>query len=175
MENYFVRWLIDFSRKSSRNENDTQSVLATEYFTDNEIQDHERLYHLLQFLNFIKTLNNEDCPQYFLEGRRYFIQKFPLKDFMSFIGIPSTKQNQRLKMVEYFRQLHKTDPIIETFSDGTFRIFATFLYSGVDKESNRWFVRIYIIAAIAIGLSAAVILPKNNPVSFLFQILRGVR
>lgn len=64
---------------------------------------------------------------------------------MNFISIPSTKQNQRLKMIEYFRQLHKTDPIIETFSDGQFRLFATFLYSGVEKQSNRWFVRIYII------------------------------
>jgi hypothetical protein len=64
---------------------------------------------------------------------------------MNFINIPSTKQNQRLKIVEYFRQLHKTDPIVEQFSDDTFRVFVTFLYSGVHKESNRWFVRVYIL------------------------------
>lgn len=64
---------------------------------------------------------------------------------MNFISIPSTNQNQRLKMIEYFRQLHKMDPIIETFSDGQFRLFTTFLYSGVKKQSNRWFVRVYII------------------------------
>jgi len=149
LDDYFVRWLLDFSRKYSLNENNTQSMLATEYFIEKshllEIHDYEKFYHLLQFLNFIKTLNTEQCPEYFLEGRKYFIQTLPLKDFMNFIGIPSTKQNQRLKIVEYFRQLHKTDPILEQFSDGTFRIFATFLYSGVYKKSNRWFVRVYII------------------------------
>lgn len=145
LDNYFGRWLMDFLRKYSQNEHDNKSVLATEYFKDNEIQDHKKLYHLLQFLNFIKTLKNEDCPQYFLEGRRYFIQNFTLKDFMNFIGIPVKKQNQRLKILEYFRQLHKLDPIIEQLEDSTFRIFATFLYSSVYKKSNSWVVRVYVI------------------------------
>jgi hypothetical protein len=145
LDNYFASWLLDFTRKYFRNQINNQFVLATEYFTDHRIWEHEKLYRLLQFLNFIKNLNNHDSGQYFLEGRKYFIQEFPLIDFMNFIGISSTKQNQRLKMIEYFRQLHKMDPIIETFLDGQFRLFATFLYSGVEKISNRWFVRIYII------------------------------
>jgi hypothetical protein len=145
LDNYFASWLLDFTRKYFRNQINNQFVLATEYFADNKTWDHEKLYRLLQFLNFIKTLNNKDSGQYFLEGRKYFIQEFPLIDFMNFIGIPTPNQNQRLKMIEYFRQLHKMDPIIETFSDGQFRLFATFLYSGVQKQSNRWFVRIYII------------------------------
>jgi hypothetical protein len=145
LDNYFVSWLLDFTRKYFRNQSNNQPVLATEYFADNKTWDREKLDRLLQFLNFIKTLNNKDSGQYFLESRKYFIQEFPLIDFMNFIGIPSTKQNQRLKMIEYFRQLHKTDPIIETFSDIQLRLFATFLYSGVKKQSNRWFVRIYMI------------------------------
>jgi hypothetical protein len=113
LDNYFGSWLMNFLRKYSQNEHDNKCVLATEYFTDNEIQDHKKFYHLLQFLNFIKTLNNQDCPQYFLEGRRYFIHNFPLKDFMNFISISGKKQNQRLKVLKYFRQLYKLDPIIE--------------------------------------------------------------
>lgn len=145
LDNYFGNWLIDFLRKYSQNEHGNKLVLATEYFKDNEIQDQKKLYHLLQFLNFIKTLKNENCPQYFLEGRRYFIHTFPLNDFMNFIDMPVKKHNQRLKILEHFKQLHKLDPIIEQFQDNTFRIFATFLYSSVYKKSNRWFVRIYII------------------------------
>lgn len=144
LDNSFVSWLIEFLRKYAQNEKDTKIGLATEYFSETEIQDHQRFYHLLQFLNFIQTLNNEDCSQYFLERRRYFIHNFPLKDFMNFIGIKQN-QNQRLNILEYFRQLHNFDPIIEQFEDGTFRIFTTFLYSGVYKKSNRWFVRVYII------------------------------
>ena len=63
---------------------------------------------------------------------------------MNFIGI-NQNQNQQLNILEYFRQLHNLDPIIEQFEDGTFRIFTTFLYSGVYKKFNRWFVRVYII------------------------------
>lgn len=64
---------------------------------------------------------------------------------MNFIDIPVEKQNQRFKILEYFRQLHKFDPIIDQLEDSTFRIFATFLYSSVYKKSNRWVVRVYII------------------------------
>ena len=142
LDNYFVSWLLDFTRKYFRNQSNNQPVLATEYFADNKTWDREKLDRLLQFLNFIKTLNNKDFGQYFLESRKYFIQEFSLINFINFIGIPSTKQNQRLKMIEYFRQLHKTDPIIETFSDVQLRLFATFLYSGVKKQSNRLFYRI---------------------------------
>ena len=103
LNNYFGNWLIDFLRKYSQNEHDNKLVLATEYFKDNEIQDQKKLYHLLQFLNFIKTLKNENCPQYFLEGRRYFIHTFPLNDFMNFIHMPVKKHNQRLKILEHFK------------------------------------------------------------------------
>jgi hypothetical protein len=80
-----------------------------------------------------------------LEGRKYVIKEFYVKDFMNFIGIPNTKRNQREKILEYFQTLHQTDPIVEQFSDSSFRIFATFLYSDVQKINNRWVARIYII------------------------------
>jgi len=151
LDNCFVAWLIDFIRKDSRNQTHTQIVLATEYFTDItcifENQSSERVYHLLQFLNFIKTLKNQDCESYLLEGKSYFIHTFPLKNFINFIGIKQSK-TQRLNIREYFSQLHKIDPIIEQFEDGLFHIFATFLYSGVYKKSNRWFVRVYIHEAL---------------------------
>ena len=151
LDNSFVTWLIHFSRKYSGNKTNTQLALATEYFTPItcilENQHLERVYHLLQFLNFIKTLNNENCTPYFLEGRKYFRHIFPLKNFINFIGIKQN-QNQRSKTLEYFSQLHKVDPIIEQFENGSFRIFATFLFSSVYKKSNRWVVRVYIHEAL---------------------------
>ena len=151
LDGYFVDWLLDFSRKYSlsRNQNNNKSLVIAEYLSETnhllKIEDNEQFYHIMQFLNFIKTLNRHDCSLHFLEGRKYFIQDFYIKDFMNFIGIPNTKQNQRTKIREYFQKLHKTEPITEQFSDGTFRLFATFLYSGVDKISNRWRARVYII------------------------------
>lgn len=144
LDSYFVHWLLDFTRKYLRKPSSSQFVLATEYLADTK-GDPKKLYHLLQLLNFIKILDNPDSEHYFLEGRKYFIQKFPLIDFINFIGISFARQSQRLKMIEYFKQLHKIDPIVESFSDGQFRVFATFLYSSVYKKSNRYFVKIYII------------------------------
>lgn len=144
LDNSFVSWLIDFLRKYAQNQKDIKFILAMEYFSETKIQDHERLYHLLQFLNFIQTLKNEDCSQYFLEGQRYFIYNFPLKDFRNFIGIKQNP-NQRLNILEYFRQFHKLNPIIEQFEDETFRIFTTFLHSSIYTKSNRGFILVYII------------------------------
>lgn len=64
---------------------------------------------------------------------------------MHFMGISITKQNIRVRVIEYLRNLYKLGPIIEEFEDGTFRIFATFVYSDVYKKSNCWFLRVYII------------------------------
>ena len=64
---------------------------------------------------------------------------------MNFINIPNTKQSLRTKIIQYFKKLHKTQTIVEQFTDSTFRIFATFLYSDVQKISNRWFAGVYII------------------------------
>lgn len=147
LDSYFVIWLIDFIRKDCQNQRHIKPVLAAEYFTNItcifENQPSEKVYHFLQFLNFIKTLNRENCTQHLLEGKRYFIHNFPLNDFINFIGIKDI-ETQRFNTRKYFSQLHKNDPIVEQFQDGSFRIFATFLCSSVYKKSNRWFVRIYI-------------------------------
>jgi hypothetical protein len=151
LDNFFVAWLIDFLRKYSPNQTDSQVVLGTEYFTDVtsifENQSSQKVYHLLQFLNFIKTLDNQDCTTYPFEERNYFIHVFPLSHFINLIGMKQSK-TQRFNIREYFNKLHEIDPIIEQFEDGSFRIYATFLYSGVYKKSNRWFVRVYIHEAL---------------------------
>lgn len=64
---------------------------------------------------------------------------------MNFMDISTKKQNRRLKIIEYLRNLYKLGPITEEFEDETFRIFATFLYSSVEKISNHWVARVYII------------------------------
>ena len=145
LDSHFVSWLIDFFRKYHRDQKDSKVLFNTEYFMGKEIKDYEQFYNLLQFLNFTKTLTNENCPQHFLEGRTYYIHNIAIKDFMHFMGISIRKQNIRVRVIEYLRNLYKLGPIIEEFEDGTFRIFATFLYSDVYKKSNCWFLRVYII------------------------------
>jgi hypothetical protein len=59
----FVGWLFDFSRKHPLflNQSNDKSLLATEYLSEKSLlpqtQHNEEFYHLIQFLNFLKTLN----------------------------------------------------------------------------------------------------------------------
>lgn len=64
---------------------------------------------------------------------------------MKFIKVPSTNTDQRTKLIDYFERLHQAKPVIEQFADGTFRVFATFLYSSADKVGKRWVIKVYII------------------------------
>ncbi|MFT5250287.1 MAG: hypothetical protein ACI93P_002022 [bacterium] len=80
-----------------------------------------------------------------MEGKRYIIKEFYLADFMKFTQTPSTNSRQRTKLADYFESLHSVNPRVEQFVDGTFRIFPTFLYSGVNKVGGRLKIKVYDI------------------------------
>jgi len=146
----FLGWLIDFYRKYIRSKRNSNSALAIEYLIQKNnlvYREHgQRLFHMLQFLNFITKLESPKSFQYFIvKGKKYIIEEFYLADFMKFIQIPSTNSYQRTKLVDYVESLHNVNLIVEQFVDGTFRIFATFLYSGVKKVAGRLKVKVYII------------------------------
>lgn len=149
LDSFFVRWLIDFHRKHIIHQNNSNLVLVTDYFKNpnkfTQSQYDERLFHLIQFLTFIQTLNHQNCPLHFVEGKKYIVQEFYLVDFMKFFSISTKSTKAREKLLNYFELLHQADPIVEQFADGQFRIFATFLFSGVEKVKNRWIVKVYII------------------------------
>jgi hypothetical protein len=150
LDNDFVGWLMGYNRKYIRSKRNSNSALATEYFTQkNNIvyREHDQpLFHMFQFLNFITKLESPNSSQYFIvEGKKYIIEEFYLADFMNFTQIPSTNSHQRTKLVDCFESLHSVNSIVEPFVDGTFRIFATFLYSGVKKVAGRLKVKVYII------------------------------
>lgn len=144
LDNFYVEWLVHFRRKKILK----QSYLFTNYL-ENKItllEDKKRLHHLIQFLTFIKTLNYENSKQHWIEEICFYIEQFYLSDFIKFVGIKVTRQNQRKKLLEYFEKLHKIEPIVEKFSDESFRTYACFPFSGVNKtKTGRWVVEIYII------------------------------
>ena len=142
-----VGWLINFYQKYIISKHNFNLALAIEYLIQkNNLVYREYgqwLFHVLQFLNFITKLGSPESSQYFIvEGKKYIIKEFYLADFMKFIQIPSTNSHQRIKLVDYFESLHNVNPIVEQFADGTFRIFATFLYSGVKKVARRLKVKV---------------------------------
>jgi len=149
-DNDFVGWLIDFYRKYIKNKPNSDLILSTEYFVqqNNTIyqEEGEKLFCLLQFLNFIKKLDYSKTSEYFtLKAKKYFSEEFYLANFMKFIQIPSTNSDRCRKLIDYFKILHKVDPIVQELADGRFRIYATFLFSDVDKRNGRHVVNVIII------------------------------
>ena len=74
----------------------------------------------------------------------YYVLKFSLSKFIKFTGIRISKQSQRNKLIQYFRQLQKLDPIVKEFSDRTFRSYVCFPYVGCENQlGNSWTIEVF--------------------------------
>ena len=58
-------------------------------------------------LNSIK-----DCKKLKVKKQDYYDLKFPLRKFVSFTGIKISNHSERKKLIFYFYQLQKLDPIM---------------------------------------------------------------
>nr|UKC63234.1 hypothetical protein [Haslea ostrearia] len=140
-------WIVDFQRRQQRNL--TSRSLVTSYLETvmgNE-KEEERLFHLFQFLSFVKSLELnifKDCKKHRIKDQFYYGLKFPLSQFVKFTGIHISKQSQRDKLIRYFKQLQKLDPIVKEFSDRAFRSYVCFPYVGCENPSgNSWSIEVF--------------------------------
>ena len=147
----YTDWILDFQRRYRGYElvNSTYRSLVTSYL-ENQIIDNqeeeERFFHLLQFLSFVKslTLNPlEDCKKYRIKKQFYYELKFPLSQFVKFTGIQLSNNSQRKKLILYFFQLQKLDPIVKVFSDRAFRSYVCFPYVDCKNPSRKsWTIEV---------------------------------
>ena len=148
----YTDWVIDFQRRQQKN--NTSYSLVTSYLETrmNNQEEEERLFHLFQFLSFVKSsgLNPfKDCKRCRIKEQFNYGLKFSLSKFIKFTGIQISKQSRRDKLIQYFRQLQKLDPIVKEFSDKTFRSYVCFPYVGCDNPSgNSWTIEIFAAEAI---------------------------
>ena len=158
----YTDWLVDFKRRYKEIFQRRSTEIQTTYpslltsYLENEINYHttkvkdeeQRFFHLLQFLTFVKHLDidpSRDFDTHLIENQLYYILKFPLSQFVKFTGIQISNKYQREKIVEYFKQLQKIDPIVKEFSDGAFRSYVVFPYADATNPSGRsWVVKIYV-------------------------------
>ena len=146
---FYTDWLVDFSRKYQPKKIPSSFLLSS--YLQNTLdcqEDEEQFFHLLQFLSFVKSLNlkpTKDCQKHWIKNQLYYILKFTLADFLDFTGITITKNYQRKKVLKYFKDLQKLDPIVREFSDESFRSYVSFPY--VDSHnpfSNSWVIEVFI-------------------------------
>lgn len=144
----YTDWIVDFQRRYQGNLNSRS--LVTSYLESQIIKqqgEEERFFHLLQFLSFIKSLGlkpYKDCKIHKIEKQNYYRLNFSLNQFVKFTGIQLSNSSDRKNLIDYFRQLHKLDPIVKKFSDGAFRSYVCFLYVECENPSGKsWVIEVY--------------------------------
>ena len=143
----YADWVLDFQRRY-RQVNSTNSSLLINYLENqiNSQETEERLFHLVQVLSFIKKLGltpSKKCKPQRIKKQNYYFLKFPLNQFVRFIGIQSLKDSQRKKLILYFKGLQKLDPIVKEFSSGAFRSYVCFPYVECENPlGNSWSIEV---------------------------------
>jgi len=141
LNNSHTDWVVDFIRRYPEKEIPIY-FLVTSYL-ENRIysQEEERLFHLLQFLSFVKSLNlnpAKDCQKYLIKNQVYYLVEFSLSQFFQFTGIKISNHYQRKKILSYFERLQTIHPIATYFSDGSFKSYVIFPYVELKKRFDKY-------------------------------------
>ena len=107
------------------------------------------MFHLLQFLSFVKSLKLnpfKDCQKHRIKKQLYYGLKFPLSKFVKFTGMQLLHQSDREKLLFYFYQLQKLDPIVKVFSNMAFRSYVYFPYVDcVNLSARSWIIKVLVV------------------------------
>jgi len=148
----YTDWVLDFQRRHHQLLNLTSRSLVISYIENqiitNQVEE-ERLFHLLQFLSFVKSVKLnplKDCKKHRIKKQFYYGLKFPLSQFVKFTGMQLSHQSEREKLIFYFSQLQKLDPIVRVFSNRAFRSYVCFPYIDCANPSGKSWV-IEVLAA----------------------------
>lgn len=146
----YTDWILNYQRKYWGNP--IFHPLMTSYLDNQEIsskEDEGRLFHLLQFLSFVKSLELnplKDCQKYQIKKQLYYGLKFPLSRFVKFTGMKLSNHSDREKLLFYFSQLQRLEPIIKVFSNMAFRSYVCFPYIDCANPSgNSWIIEVLVV------------------------------
>lgn len=138
-------------------------------------KEEKRFFHFLQFLSFIKSLDLnlcKDCKKHRIKKQNYYSLKFPLSQFVKFTGIQISNYSQLKKLIFYFYQLQKLDPIIKVFSNRAFRSYVCFPYVECENPfGNSWLIKVLAVEEL-FCFPSSFQLPKSFLVSIHKNDLR---
>jgi hypothetical protein len=84
-----------------------------------------------------------DCEKLRIKKPFYYELKFPLSQFVKFTDMQLSNHSQREKLISYFYQLQKLDPIVKVFSNKAFRSYVCFPYVNCSNPSgNSWIIEV---------------------------------
>jgi hypothetical protein len=158
LDNSYTDWLIDYSRKTEKPINS----LVTSYLTSNNLQTIENekyVFRLLQFLSFSRQYSTDEK---YLLSQKYYVIKFPVRDFMDFIQIENKSHYQFKKVIDFLHDLQNNIPPVTIFSDNYFRSAASIPFVEIQKEHK------FLVAKVLI---AEQLYSYQYPFSFPFSFI----
>jgi len=97
---------------------------VTSYLTNSNfgtIENKKRVFRLLQFLSFSRRYFTYKKD---LFSQKYYVIKFPVRDFLDFIKIENKNHYQYKKVIDFLQDLQKNIPPVTVFSENYFRSVA---------------------------------------------------
>jgi hypothetical protein len=139
----YTNWLVKLLRKIVQRPKFNPS-LVTDYLGKsklNSFTDKESLFRFLQFLSFIRSLTG---VKQFVDDQIYYLIKFPVADFIRFLGENPKSSYQRKKVLDFLNSLQGFPPLVEQFSEVEFRSSVMFPLVKLRKENRSWILKIAI-------------------------------
>ena len=139
----YTNWLVKLLRKIVQRPKFNPG-LVTDYLGKsklNSFTDKESLFRLLQFLSFIRNLTG---VKQFVDDQIHYLIKFPVADFLRFLGENPKSSYQRKKVLDFLNSLQGFPPLVEQFSEVEFRSSVMFPLVKLRKENRSWILKIAI-------------------------------
>lgn len=134
----YLKWLKLNFRMVRKPTFSGSNSLLTSYITPTLVYQNLEIlqfYQFVQLLNFIRCMDYESAVLAYGEAP-YRSYKFPVHDFLEFLGYQKTNYYQMKQLINFFESLRQVPPYVQYFSDEEFRMIATFPVSLVKKIGN---------------------------------------
>jgi hypothetical protein len=142
MDSPYTDWLRENFRKIRYSQVSENSLIAT-YLKNiplETLEKQEFVYKLLQLLSYIQTL---ESSVNWISNENYRILSFRVSEFLEFTGKKKTNYYQIRKFVDFLKSLQSLPPVMQDFSEGSFRSILIFPYLEVTKKKS-WHVELAI-------------------------------
>lgn len=144
LNSYYMNWLLHWYRQSSPKQN-TIGLLSTYLKNDNK----ELTFNFLRFLSFLQSQTKKSYTRSF-DDQVYYMIRFPLSDFIIYIGADHKSHYQRKKALQIFKDLEAFQIFklqrftLEDFDDFEFSSSVIIPYLKVKKNGRLWTVNVAI-------------------------------
>jgi len=170
LDQVYTDWLIKYFRRKEKQD----AGFLLPFFKQNSlsVSDTKKVFGLLQFLSFIRTIPSQTFETIMIQHQTYYGITFPLKDFAKFLGEEEKYKNygdryRRKKYIQFFTNLQHIKPLITAFSDQKFQSSVALPTLSIDKINFDWVVQISIAKELYLYdypfiLATSLIIYKNT-------------